>query len=44
MRTPNSDGATPMLIACHQGLLEIAKWLPEVGGAEDVRTPASNGW
>ena len=35
--------ATPMYAACQAGHLEDAKWLLEVGGAEDVRTPNSNG-
>ena len=38
LRKANSEGQTPLLIACKQARLEVAKWLFDNGAAEDVRT------
>ena len=38
LRRANSQGETPLSLACKHGHLEVAKWLYCAGAAEDVRT------
>ena len=43
IRTQNSNGWTPLWIACQEGHLSMAKWLSEVAGVEDTRTKDNEG-
>ena len=43
IRTADSDGNTPMALACSWGHLKITRWLFKVGSQADIHTPNDDG-
>ena len=44
LRARNSEGRTPMIAACSQGHLTVAKFLYDAGAQDDIWTPDGLGW
>jgi len=43
VRAPNSEGRTPMFVACQGGFLDTVQWLFDHGAARDIDTPDASG-